>query len=91
MSDVRQYIDRRKQVDNEFAEDFGKGYEAFKLGVLLKRAREASGMTQEEVAEKLHIRKSAVSRVENHAQDIRLSTLEKFAAVLGKKLELTIR
>ena len=91
MSDLRKYIDHRKRVDNEFAEDFDKGYEAFKLSILLKQAREASGMTQEQVAEKLHTKKSAISRIENHAEDIRLSTLEKFAAALGKKLELSIR
>ncbi|MBF0266816.1 MAG: helix-turn-helix transcriptional regulator, partial [Gammaproteobacteria bacterium] len=56
-----------------------------------KQAREASGLTQEQVADKLSTKKSAISRIENHAEDIRLSTLEKFASVLGKRLELSIK
>ena len=78
-------------MDSEFSADFDEGYQSFKIGVLLKQAREAAGLTQAEIAEKLHTKKSAISRMENHAEDIRLSTLEKFAAVLGRKLEISIR
>jgi len=91
MSDLKKYICKRKELDSEFAEGFEEGYQTFKIGVLLKQARKASGLTQEEVAERLHTKKSAISRMENHAEDIRLSTLEKFAAVLGRKLEVSIR
>ncbi len=41
-------------------------------------------------AERLHTKKSAISRIENHAEDIRLSTLEKFAEAIGKRLTLKI-
>ncbi len=91
MSDLKKYISKRKAVDNEFSEGLEEEYPSFKIGVLLRQAREASGLTQEEIAEKLHTKKSAISRIENHAEDIRLSTLEKFAAVLGRKLEVSIR
>ena len=91
MSDLKKYIGARKQTDSVFGEGFDTGYETFKIGALLKQAREASGLTQEEIAEKLHTKKSAISRIENHAEDIRLSTLEKFASVLGRKLEVSIR
>jgi ribosome-binding protein aMBF1 (putative translation factor) len=91
MSDLKKYINKRKAMDSEFSADFDEGYQSFKIGVLLKQAREAAGLTQAEIAEKLHTKKSAISRMENHAEDIRLSTLEKFAAVLGRKLEISIR
>ncbi len=91
MSDLKKYISKRKAIDSEFSEEFDEGYRSFKIGVLLKQVREASGLTQEEIAEKLHTKKSAISRIENHAEDIRLSTLEKFASALGRKLEVTIR
>ncbi|MCB1977494.1 MAG: helix-turn-helix transcriptional regulator [Nitrosomonas sp.] len=91
MSDLKKYISKRKTMDSEFSADFDEGYQSFKIGVLLKQAREAAGLTQAEIAEKLHTKKSAISRMENHAEDIRLSTLEKFAAVLGRKLEISIR
>ena len=47
-------------------------------------------MTQEELAYSLHTKKTAISRIENHAEDIKLSTLEKFANALGKNLKLEI-
>jgi len=86
----RDIIDRKKQ-DKHFAEGFDVGYEQFKVGVMLKNARKAAGVTQEELARKLKTRKSALSRIENHAQDIKLSTLKKFAAALGKKLRISFR
>jgi len=90
MSDLKKYISNRQQLDPEFSENYEGGYQAFKIGALLKQAREASGLTQEEIAKKLCTKKSAISRIENHAEDIRLSTLEKTAAVLGRKLEISI-
>ena len=91
MSDLKKYISKRKESDSEFAKDFDDGYQAFKIGAVLKQVRESSGLTQEQLAKKLHTKKSAISRIENHAEDIRLSTLEKFAQVLGRKLEVSIK
>jgi len=90
MSDLQKYISNRKAIDSDFRENYEDGYQSFKIGVLLRQAREASGLTQEEIAEKLHTKKSAISRVENHSEDIKLSTLEKIAAVLGRKIEVSI-
>jgi len=90
MSDVDKYINSRKNRDAEFLENFEAGYENFKVGVLLKQIREKSGYTQQELANKLDTKKSAISRIENHAEDIRLSTLEKYARVLGMKLQISI-
>lgn len=69
---------------------FITGYEQFKISVLLKQAREEAGLTQEELAVKLDTKKSAISRIENHAEDIKLSTLEKFVHALGKNLRLEV-
>lgn len=90
MSDLSKYVNKRKTVDLEFKNDFDEGYKSFKIGAMLRYARETSGLTQEEIAAQLNTKKSAISRIENHAEDIRLSTLEKFASVLGKKLEISI-
>lgn len=90
MSDLKQYIDRRKKIDKEFAEGYEEGYEQFKIGAMLRHARESVGLTQEELALKLKTRKTAISRIENHAEDIKLSTLKRFAAALGKQLRLQI-
>ena len=88
MSDLRSYIANRKVSDPQFAEGFDAGYERFRIGVILRQAREEAGLTQEQLATKLHTKKSAISRLENHAEDIRLSTLYKFATALGRRLEI---
>lgn len=90
MSDLKKYIEKRKKIDPEFAEGYDEGYQQFKIGVLLQISREQAGMTQEEVARKLGTKKSAISRIENHAEDIRLSTLHKYAKALGKKVNVEI-
>lgn len=56
----------------------------------MKMAREEAGLTQEELAAKLNTKKSAISRIENYAKDIKLSTLESFVQALGKKLQFEI-
>lgn len=90
MSDLTKYVEKRKPRDRQFAKDYDTGYQQFKIGVILKQAREEAGMTQEELAARLHTKKTAISRIENHAEDIKLSTLEKFAHALGKHLRVEI-
>ena len=90
MSDLKKYINERKLRDKGFAKGYDEGYEQFKIGAMLKQARESAGLTQEELAKRLKTKKTAISRIENHAEDIKLSTLEKVASALGKKLELKI-
>lgn len=90
MSDLQKYLTKRKAVDSEFSENYAEGYQIFKFGVLLKEARKDAGFTQLDLADKLHTQKSAISRIENHSEDVKLSTLGKFASALGKKLEIRL-
>jgi HTH-type transcriptional regulator / antitoxin HipB len=90
MDDLDKYIDKRKKKSPGFKKNFDKGYEQFKIGVLLKQARLEAGYTQEQVAEKLKTKKTAISRIENHSEDIRLSTLVNYAQALGKELRLEV-
>ena len=90
MSDVERYIKKRKSRDPHFTEGFEVGYSNFKVGVVLRQAREKAGMTQGDVARRLRTKKSAISRIENHAEDIRLSTIQKYARALGKDLRVKI-
>ena len=77
MSDLKKYVAARKKKDKTFAEGYDEGYEQFKIGVVLKQARETAGLTQEELARRLKTKKTAISRIENHAEDIKLPTMEK--------------
>ena len=90
MSDLKRYIKGRKETDKAFALNYNQGYDDFKIGVLLRRAREAAGLSQEELAKRLNTQKTAISRIENHAEDIKLSTLERVASALGKHIKIAI-
>jgi HTH-type transcriptional regulator / antitoxin HipB len=54
---------------------FEEEFESFKLGVMLQELRKEKGLTQEQLAEKCGTTKTYISRIENNASDIRLSTL----------------
>jgi HTH-type transcriptional regulator / antitoxin HipB len=90
MSDLKKYIAERKKKDKIFSTDFDEGYEQFKIGIMLRQARESAGLTQDELASRLKTKKTAISRIENHAEDIKLSTLERVAKALGKQLQVHI-
>jgi HTH-type transcriptional regulator/antitoxin HipB len=90
MIELNEFINELKQ-NREFADGFDEEYEKLKIGYLLKQARQKAGMTQEEMAEIMKTYKGNISRIENHAEDIKLSTLERFAAALGKKLVVNLQ
>lgn len=90
MDDLEKYIKQRKKRSKNFAKDFEEGYDSFRIGYLLKQARKNAGITQEELAAKLKTKKSAISRIENHAEDIRLSTLKNYLEALNRKLHISI-
>ena len=56
-------------------EVYEEGFEAFKLGIMLQEMRKDKGLTQEQLAQKCGTTKNYISRIENNASDIRLSTL----------------
>ena len=75
----------------ESREQFEEGYEAFRLGVLLQELRKKHQMTQEQLAEKCGTTKHYISRIENNASDIRLSTLQRIIrAGFGGQLKLSV-
>lgn len=72
-------------------EAFEAGYETFKLGVMLQEMRQAHNMTQEQLAEKCGTTKNYISRIENDASDIRLSTLMRIVREgFGQHLKLSV-
>lgn len=72
-------------------EKYQQGFEAFKLGIMLQELRKQKKMTQEQLAEKCGTTKTYISRIENDASDIRLSTLMRIIQEgLGGHLRLTV-
>jgi len=59
MSDAERYIEKRARQDEEFAGGFEAGYAGFKIGVILRQAREAAGLMQEEVARRVYMGRTA--------------------------------
>jgi predicted transcriptional regulator len=57
----------------------------------LVRARQASELSQTEIAARMGTSQSAVARLESGALDARLSTLERYAAALGQTVSWQIR
>ena len=84
------YVEERLLKEGVSKEEFWDGYEDFKIGVFLKEIRVNNGLTQEELAKRINTTKSVISRMENHSEDVKLSTLEKVAKALGKKLKIAI-
>jgi HTH-type transcriptional regulator/antitoxin HipB len=72
-------------------EKYEEEFEAFKIGVLIQEARKQRHLTQEELALKVGTTKNYISRIENNASDIRLSTLMRIVKEgLGGNLKLTL-
>ena len=53
----------------------------------LRALREAAGLTQEELAQRVDVTQSQLSKLE-HREDFRLSTLRRYVAALGGQLEI---
>jgi DNA-binding XRE family transcriptional regulator len=72
-------------------EKYEQEFEAFKIGVLIQEARKRQHLTQEQLAEKVGTTKNYISRIENNASDIRLSTLMRIVREgLGGQLKLSV-
>ena len=64
---------------------------AFRLGVMLKEARQEANLTQEQLADKTGTKKSYISRIERGLSDIQISTYNKLIEIgLGKNLNISI-
>lgn len=65
--------------------------DAFKIGLLLKKARESKNLTQEELGKIIDKKRTYISRVENNGSNITLSTLfEIVEKGLGGKVKISI-
>jgi len=72
-------------------EKFEEGFESFKLGVMIQELRKENGLTQEQLAVKCGTTKTYISRIENNASDIRLSTLMRIIKEgFGRQLRLSV-
>jgi len=75
--------ERRDELDRDF--------ESFKIGLLLKKAREQRHLTQNQLAELVDKKRSYISRVENDGSNLTLKTLYDIVEKgLGGKVKISI-
>ncbi|WP_417445294.1 helix-turn-helix domain-containing protein [Joostella sp.] len=75
--------DRRDELDRDF--------ESFKIGLLLRDAREKKNLTQEQLGELIDKKRTYISRVENNGSNLTLKTLYDIVEKgLGGKVKISI-
>ena len=58
---------------------------------LVKASRKKANLTQEQLAEKLEVKRSYISKIERASSDVRISTLRKIIETgLGGKLHVSV-
>ena len=78
-----QGTERRDELDRDF--------ESFKIGLLLKKAREEKHLTQEQLAGIVDKKRTYISRVENNGSNLTLKTLFDIVEKgLGGKVNISI-
>ena len=79
------------KTGTESRDKFQEEFETFKIGILIQEARKKQHLTQEQLAKRVGTTKNYISRIENNASDIRLSTLMRIIREgLGGSLKLSL-
>ena len=74
---------RRDELDRDF--------ESFKIGLLLRKAREEKNLTQDQLADLIDKKRTYISRVENNGSNLTLKTLYDIVEKgLGGKVKISI-
>lgn len=73
-------------------DELDAGYENFRIGEMIHKARLEKGLTQSELAAKTGTTKSYISKIENNVKEARISTLQKIVQLgLDGQLKLSIQ
>ena len=78
-------------VGTKRRDELERDFESFKIGLLLKKAREEKKLTQSELAELVDKKREYISRVENNGSNLTLKTLFDIVEKgLGGKVKISI-
>ena len=79
------------KTGTERRDELERDFESFKIGLLLKKAREEKHLTQSELAELVDKKREYISRVENNGSNLTLKTLFDIVEKgLGGKVRISI-
>ena len=88
-SDIKNDVYGKKGTERRDALD--RDFESFKIGLLLRKAREEKQLTQEQLASLINKKRTYISRVENDGSNVTLKTLYDIVEKgLGGKLNISI-
>ncbi len=76
--------------DPEMEARVRQGVEELRIRAKLHAARKEAGLTQDQVAERMRVNRSYVSRLENHPENMKLATLNKYAQAVGMRVEIAL-
>lgn len=75
----------------ERRDNLERDFESFKIGLLLRKAREEKHLTQEQLGELINKKRTYISRVENDGSNLTLKTLYEIVEKgLGGKVKISI-
>jgi len=87
---INDFLDKKYgEEGSESRTEFRQKAQAFMIAELVKDARKKAQLTQEELAQKVQLKRPHISRIERAQTDVRMSTLHKIAQGLGGKLNVT--
>ena len=79
------------QKGTERRDELDRDFESFKIGLLLRKAREDRHLTQSELAELVDRKREYISRIENNGSNLTLKTLFDIVEKgLGGKVKISI-
>lgn len=79
------------KVGTERRDELERDFESFKIGLLLKKAREERHLTQSELANLVDKKREYISKIENNGNNITLKTLFDIVEKgLGGKVKISI-
>lgn len=84
-------IDESTRKNPKFPEMLEAAQERRRLLRELAARREKAGITQKDVAAAMKTSQSAVARMERGEIDAKLSTVDRYAAAIGQRLEWRVR
>ena len=87
--DIKDTVYGKKGTDRR--DGLERDFESFKIGLLLRKAREEKNLTQEQLGELVDKKRTYISRVENNGSNLTLKTLYEIVEKgLGGKVTISI-
>jgi HTH-type transcriptional regulator / antitoxin HipB len=90
---VRNWSELREELldTKEARAEYERARRAYELGLRIRDQREAAGLTQKELADRIGSTQPAIARLEAGGQEPTVATLRRIASALGAELVIDFR